>query len=66
MFLGIFGEAELILGISGAKAKYFQGAEDFLRDLGRLMHCFREHRPIWASVMTLLKTLRNAHLMRVY
>ena len=27
--LGICGEAELILGIWGAKVKYFQGAEDF-------------------------------------
>ena len=39
-FGGFGGEAELILGIWGAKAKYFQGAEDFLRDLGRSMHYF--------------------------
>ena len=26
IFLGIWGEAELILGILGAKEKYFQGA----------------------------------------
>ena len=29
ILLGILGEAELILGILGAKAKYFQVAEDF-------------------------------------
>ena len=28
-FLGIWGEAELILRIWGAKGKYFQGAEEF-------------------------------------
>ena len=34
IFLGILGEAELILRIWGAKEKYFQGAEEFsLRDL---------------------------------
>ena len=27
IFLGIWGEAELVLGIWGAKEKYFQGAE---------------------------------------
>ena len=43
MFLGIWGEAELILGIWGAKAKYFHGAgEIILRYLGRSMHYFRE------------------------
>ena len=30
IFWGIWGEAELIFRIWGAKAKYFQGAEDFL------------------------------------
>ena len=29
IFLGIWGEAELILRIWGAKKKYFQGAEEF-------------------------------------
>ena len=29
IFLGIVGEAELILRIWGAKEKYFQGAEEF-------------------------------------
>ena len=29
IFLGIWGEAELILRIWGAKEKYFQGAEEF-------------------------------------
>ena len=28
-FLGIWGEAELILRVWGAKEKYFQGAEEF-------------------------------------
>ena len=50
IFLGIWGEAELILRIWGAKEKYFQGAEEFsFRDLGRSVHCFqgsREHRPL--------------------
>ena len=49
IFLGIWGEAELILGIWGAKEKYFQGAEVLsFRELGRSMHYFqgsREHRP---------------------
>ena len=35
-FWGIWGEAELILRIWGAKEKYFQGAEVLsFRDLGR-------------------------------
>ena len=39
IFLGIWGEAELILRILGAKEKYFQGAEEFsFSDLGRSMH----------------------------
>ena len=49
IFWGIWGEAELILRIWGAKEKYFQGAEEFsFRDLGISMHYFqgsREHRP---------------------
>ena len=40
---GIRGE--LILGILGVKAKYFQGADDFFRDLGKSMLYFWEHRP---------------------
>ena len=47
--LGIWGEAELILRISVAKVKYFQGVEEFsFKDLWRSMHYFqgsREHRP---------------------
>ena len=36
-FFGIWGEAELILRIWGAKEKYFHGAEEFsFRDLGDL------------------------------
>ena len=41
--LGIWGEAELILRIWGAKEKYFHGAKEF----GRSVHYFqgsREHR----------------------
>ena len=39
-FWGFGGEAEFST-ISGAKAKYFQGAGEFsLRDLGRSMHYF--------------------------
>ena len=48
IFLGIWEEAELILSIWGAIAKYFQGAEIVFSDLGRSMHLFyraREHRP---------------------
>ena len=51
--LGIWGEAELILRICGAKEKCFQGAEEFsFRDLGRSMHYFqgsREHRTSWGD-----------------
>ena len=54
IFLRIWGEAELILRIWGAKEKYFQGTEEFSsRDLGRSMHYFqgsREHRPPGASM----------------
>ena len=39
IFLRIWGEAELILRIWGAKENYFQGAEEFsFSDLGRSMH----------------------------
>ena len=45
MFLGIWGEAELILRIWGAKEKCFQGAEEFsFWDLGISMHYFQESR----------------------
>ena len=45
IFRWIWGEAELILRIWGAKEKYFHGAEEFLfRDLGRSMHYFQESR----------------------
>ena len=30
IFLGIWGEAEIILGIRGSKEKYFLGAEEFI------------------------------------
>ena len=47
--MGIWGETELIKRILAAKAKYFQGAEEFsFRDSGRSMHYFygvREHGP---------------------
>ena len=49
--MGIWGEAELCLGIWGAKAKYFEGAEEIIfRDLERSMHYFhgsRDYRPPW-------------------
>ena len=49
IFLGIWGEAGLILRIWGAKEKCFQRAEEFsFMDVGRSMHYFqrsREHRP---------------------
>ena len=45
IFLGIWGEAELILRIWGAKEKYFQGNEAFsFRDLGRSLHYFQGSR----------------------
>ena len=54
IFWEIWGEAELILKIWGAKEKYFQGAEEFsFMDLGRSMHYFqgsREHRPHWEGL----------------
>ena len=37
---GIRGEAELVLGICGAKVNYFQVAEDFCRDLGEINALF--------------------------
>ena len=49
IFEGIWGEAELILRIWGAKEEYFQGAEEFsFRNSGKSMHYFqrsRGHRP---------------------
>ena len=39
-FGGFGGEAELILGIWGAKANTFRELRIFLRDLGRSMHYF--------------------------
>ena len=45
IFLGTWGEAELILGIWGAKEKYFQGAEVLsFREFGRSMHYFQGSR----------------------
>ena len=41
IFLGILGEAELILRIWGAKEKYFQGAEDFFQGFGEI-NAFRD------------------------
>ena len=42
IFLGNWGEAELILRIWGAKEKYFQGTEEFsFGDLVRSMHYFQ-------------------------
>ena len=35
-----FGEAELILGILGATARYFQGNEDFLQRFGEINALF--------------------------
>ena len=41
IFWGILGKAELILGILGAKAKYFQGPEEIVfRDLGKFNAIF--------------------------
>ena len=51
IFLGIWGEEELILRILGAKEKYFQGSEEFsFRYLERSMYYFqgsREHKTPW-------------------
>ena len=48
LFWGIWGEAELILGICRASQNTFRELKTFFRDLGRSMHYFkraREHRP---------------------
>ena len=49
-----FGDlGRLVYVIWGAKTKYFQGAEDFFRDLRRSMHYFegaRVHRPPWGPL----------------
>ena len=51
VFLRIWGEAELILRIWGAREKNLQGAEEFsFRNLGRSVHYFqglKEYRPAW-------------------
>ena len=39
-FWGNWGEAELILAICGAKANYFQGAEDFFQEFGEINALF--------------------------
>ena len=69
----IWGEAELIERIWGAKEKYFQGTEEFsFMDLGRSMHYFQglgESRPppplgglvfIICLSYTISKTIRNS------
>ena len=49
IFLGIWGEAKLILRIWGAKEKYFQGAEEFWEISAlfsyavELMYCMTTH-----------------------
>ena len=51
IYLGIWGEAELILRILGAKEKYFQGAEEFsFKDLGRSMHYFQGAHTPWLGL----------------
>ena len=42
LFLGIWGEPELILRILGAKEKYSKGADSIFMDFGRSMHFFRD------------------------
>ena len=37
ILLGIWGDAELILGIWRAKAKYFRGVEDFFQGFGEII-----------------------------
>ena len=65
IFLGIWGEAELILRILGEKEKYFQGAEEIsFMDMGRSMHYFqgsREHRPPWwaSNIFVIYTAIRN-------
>ena len=45
IFLEIWGEAELILGIWGAEEKYFHGAEEFLTGIrGDLCIIFSDQR----------------------
>ena len=48
MVLGIWGVAELILGICGAGQNIIRELRIFVRDLGKSMHYFkgaRNHRP---------------------
>ena len=66
--LGIWGEAEFISRIWGAKERYFQGAEVLsFRDLGRSMHCFqesREHRSPWGPQHSLTLGLRSQKVIK--
>ena len=66
IFLGIWGEAGLILRIWGAKENYFQGAEEFyFKDLGRSMHYFqgsREHRPLLGASLITLNSYAYMHM----
>ena len=73
IFWGIWGEAELILKIWGAKEKYIQGAVEFsFKDFGRSMHYFIIFRdqgstdpppPLGSSLMN-LKTLEKCDIFK--
>ena len=53
IFWGIWGDAELILSIWGAKEKYFQGAEEFsfgdFEEINALFSGIKEAQTPWAA-----------------
>ena len=57
IFLGIWGEAELILRIWGAKEKYFQGAEEFF------FQGFWEMNPILSGIKGAQMPHMNLHVV---
>ena len=75
IFSGIWGEAELILGIWGAKEKYFQGAEVlFFQGVGEINALFSgikgAQTPPWVAshmllvnkIISMVKSLRNVYI----
>ena len=65
-FGGIWGETVLILGICEARRNAFRDAENFIRDLGRSMHYFKEAREHRLPLGGLKKTLTHISLASFY
>ena len=64
IFWGIKGDAELILGICGARQNTFRELRIFVRDFGRSMHFLREQGstdPPWGLIG---KEFANYHYMK--